>query len=790
MRRGVAYLIYLVIFLALLALPSLVRRVRFFGLEPGVRQEPPTYELADISARVPTPAASAFQDEPKAGDGQILLDVAHENFFDLGELGFLDSRLAARGYELAAFESGDLASALRPVDALVVVAPMKEFTATEIQVVSDFVARGGRLLLIGDPTRIAFDFGDEGESFSLRLNTDQIPLNSLANEFDLVFNGDYLYNTIENEGNFRNIVLEQDGMRESRLTEDVEKLAFYGTHSIQLGRESQPLLLGDDNTWSSSTDRPGGLALAALGGAERVLAVGDIDFLSEPYYTVYDNSRFIAHLADFLTGAGRDFVLADFPYFHDDVVELVFVGDPQLGPGAFENIISLQEAFRRIGRRLELADEASGDGDTFYMGLYNQAAEIEALLGEAGISLVIDPPIEEEKEVGEDATAAGEDEEAAGSADANADESANAEDEPGADEAVALEEEPAADGESAEEVEEIRLVKSDMGDVQMSGTALVVLSQEGDSRSVIVLASSGEGLANITGRLVESIPVGAEAALSDCLLEEGTALCPTNVSEEVVEAVLDTSDAPPAEETPPEGEEEVESETETGEGGLDLGALGADLQGAIGLDESVDGTLEADQAHAWTFGGGPLLVNIVLQVSEDVDGVLELYDPNGDFVISADSAFVGEEERLQLIEISDDGDYTIIVRDFFDDGGDYALTVESVNPEDLGVVERGELVAGEAVEDVLEEGQLHAWTFETAEPVSVNIALSSAPEVDGFIIVFDAENTPTEFVDDSLSGGEEIVEDLALDSAGIYTIVVGDFLGLGGEYSLLLELAE
>jgi hypothetical protein len=236
-------------------------------------------------------------------------------------------------------------------------------------------------------------------------------------------------------------------------------------------------------------------------------------------------------------------------------------------------------------------------------------------------------------------------------------------------------------------------------------------------------------------------------------------------------------------------QDEPDVDAESGGEGIDLAGLGAELQGAIGMDESVDGTLEADQAHAWTFGEGPALVNIVLQPGEELDGVLELYDPNGDFVLSADSAFTGEEERLELIDISDDGDYTIIVRDFFEDGGDYTLIVEGVTPDDLGVAEQGELTPGEAAEDVLEEDQLHAWTFQVDEPVSVNITLSGDPEMDGFIILFDPENAPIAFADDSLSGGEEFIEEVSLEALGTYTIVVGDFLGFGGEYSLLLEIA-
>ena len=127
MRRAVIYFFYLVIFIVLLLLPSAVRYLRFYGLDGAQQQEPPVYEPASVPARVPTPAASAFVDQPDVGRGLVLLDTAHDNRFELGEISYLDSRLAARGYELLPYEEGDLASALRPVSAFMVIAPMTTF---------------------------------------------------------------------------------------------------------------------------------------------------------------------------------------------------------------------------------------------------------------------------------------------------------------------------------------------------------------------------------------------------------------------------------------------------------------------------------------------------------------------------------------------------------------------------------------------------------------------------------------------------------------------------------------
>lgn len=84
--------------------------------------------------------------------------------------------------------------------------------------------------------------------------------------------------------------------------------------------------MGDDNTASSATDRPGNLALAVLSANEKVLALGDMDFLAAPYYTSLDNSAFVARIADFLvTTEERRFVLRDFPFFYQENVDLVYV---------------------------------------------------------------------------------------------------------------------------------------------------------------------------------------------------------------------------------------------------------------------------------------------------------------------------------------------------------------------------------------------------------------------------------------------------------------------------------
>jgi hypothetical protein len=670
MRKAI---LLFVVFIVLLAAPTAVRYLQYYEIGGADRQPPPEYDPEQID-KVPTPAANDFVDEPVKGEGLVLLDKAHDNSFTLTDISYLDGRLAARGFELLHFTGGDLARQLRPVNAFVTITPLSEFTIEEIQAVTRFVERGGRVLMVGDPTRYEVIYDEEDPfAFTFELETNEIPLNSLANEFGLIFNGDYLYNTVEHEGNFRNIILKSEGFSEDSLVDGLEQVAVYSTHSIQIGPEAEAVITADNNTWSSATDRPGGLVLAAKGEDDRVLALGDIHFLTDPYYTVYDNSHFIANIADFLTEADeRALTLVDFPYFYQQPVNLIYTGSPDLGAGAFTDIIDLQTAFQNANISLALAEEAQSNHDTLYLGLYNQSEDIVDILASAGISLTIEPPIVPDMEMEEAEDEATEDDDALESG-RSADEGSEENNE-------------AADQEDEDEAENIRLIHSELGNIEMAGTALIILDESSGNRNVVVLAASGEGLGNTVGRLLDLIPLDAETALSNCLLQDPIALCPTQVAEEEVEAELITSDGVESEET---AQDETEDEDETSDEDLEPAPeIDALDMGSISLGETVtDIEMAEGESHAWTFREGPIFIDVTLETSEEVDGVLEIYDPLNYLIASSDNSFAGEAETLTSVEIPDDGDYTIVVRGFFGAAGTYSLTVEegeAVEDEDDG----------------------------------------------------------------------------------------------------------
>lgn len=727
MRR---FLLLLALFLLLLGAPIGLRYLNYYDLGGANYQAPPDYSVSEVPP-VPTPVSNSFVDDPQVGEGIVLLDVAHNNDFNLAELDYLDSRLAARGFELSPFSGGDLASALRPAAAFVVVAPLQPFSPGDVRVVADFVERGGRLLLIGDPTRFTVETVESQFTLSFRINSDDIPLNALANEFSLTFNGDYLYNTAESESNYQNIILDGDNFAEDDLTEELETLVFYGSHSLQVGPGADVLLEAGDDTWSSATQRAGGLALAAVSEEGRVLALGDVDFLSAPEYAVYDNGRFVAHVADFLVEAGRDFVLADFPYFFGNPVDLIYTGDPAIGPDAFDEVIALQDAFRGAGQSLALANATRSDHDVLYLGLYNQSDEVVEMLEAAGIELVIDPSLESD----------------AGDVGQTGDE---------------------ADDET-EDGSAVRQIQSDMGNVQMSGTALFLLDENEDRRRVVVLAASSEGLESAVDRLLSAISPDAEDVLGDCLLEEQLALCPTGVTDEPVEAELVTSGVP--ETAPPD-----ENGDEVG-GGTDgdfVDAIGATLQGTISIGDTREGELGEEEAHGWTFSETPAMVDIFLESGDELDGVLELYDAENELVESVDGSFTGEAERLEGVEL-EEGSYTIVVRDFFGDGGSYSLTVTEADEDGDGDGEDGASTIFIFADD---DGEPAAGGFTSADALAD--LLSAAYDVTVWSATADGPLQDDTLTDHDLvvwTSGDYRTEDAASDED---VLLLLDYLFSGG----------
>ena len=83
-----------------------------------------------------------------------------------------------------------LTDKLRYATGLILPLPRREYTADEVDQIKRFVAKGGRVLLLGDPTR----------TISVEA------LNGIAGAFGLIYANDYLYSLDHNDNNYRNVV--------------------------------------------------------------------------------------------------------------------------------------------------------------------------------------------------------------------------------------------------------------------------------------------------------------------------------------------------------------------------------------------------------------------------------------------------------------------------------------------------------------------------------------------------------------------------------------------------------
>ena len=307
--------------------------------------------------------------------GLFLVDALHMNAFAENEIVPLRSRVADRGYDVEfvgnfgpreeADRLLDLEDKLRRADSFLVISPRASYSAAEVDLVEVFVRKGGKLLLIADPTR-------------------QHVINSLAERFGLNFQPDYLYNQIDHDLNFQNIFVRE--FQPDELTAGLDAIVLYTAGSI---RSSGPgLAFTDGDTRSSIVEAMGALHPIAWGDNRNVVAIADLTFLIPPHNSLLDNDRLVSNLADYFTEGSREFDLADFPNF--------FTGGPKFGLGNGVDILLGQPTLLNSGTQLKnglsefgITSDIRGvedlSRDTVFLGLHSDAQQVGRYLQAAGI---------------------------------------------------------------------------------------------------------------------------------------------------------------------------------------------------------------------------------------------------------------------------------------------------------------------------------------------------------------------------------------------------------------------
>jgi len=393
---------------SLVILPALLRGLWYYHGFYRPAEPIPLPSFTQIEPPQPplTPEAATPAQAQDPSGKVVVIDRAHNNQFQLPELDTLTQALLYRGATLQevnpgdefesssfgssealfAFSSLSLQTRLKYASAYVVVAPQSTFSEAEIQHVARFVSRGGRLLVVLDPTR-----GGGGiDIFGFVLSgsaQDVSSVNLLLEPHDLSFSNDYLYDVLENEGNFRNVFLSPG--EPADLTGDLSQVVFYAARSVGT-RQGSAVLVGDDSTFSSRTDRGGGLAAAAASPDGRVLAVGDLTFLTPPYDRVADNSQFIQNLAAFLLGGDREQDLTDLPYLFTRPVQVLTSTAFPIQSETLRALQSLQASLTSRGLPMTLTAEPSEGHDLLVMALYEPSDETDPFLAPLGLTLPAD----------------------------------------------------------------------------------------------------------------------------------------------------------------------------------------------------------------------------------------------------------------------------------------------------------------------------------------------------------------------------------------------------------------
>ena len=360
-----------------LTIPLLVAAVYFlvalFTFYRGTYDAPETVDLKLEEITTPISAHTIFTEQPEVRTGLTVIDGAHNNDFDSAEIVSLLSGLANRGItvDFMGVRTGFggfrrvtsperlefLETRLRQAGSLVVISPTEPYSQEERGLVRRFVEKGGRLLLISDPTR-----------------TQQI--NTLAEEFGLSFQPGVLYNQVDYDLNHRNIFV-QDFFADP-VTEGLSQVAFYTAGAIRSGGPA--LAYTDGNTLSTLVEGIEPFYPLARSSQDNVLAVGDITFMTPPQNTILDNSRLIANIAEFLASSGRGFELADFPYFLDGSADIVLGRPSLLGLGA-----GLRRTLSEFQIDAQVRNSEQPGEDLVFLGLFDDAVEVEWYLSLAGI---------------------------------------------------------------------------------------------------------------------------------------------------------------------------------------------------------------------------------------------------------------------------------------------------------------------------------------------------------------------------------------------------------------------
>jgi hypothetical protein len=235
--------------------------------------------------------------DPTADDtGTVVIDRRHANRFSRSDIEPLVDALVREGYHVKFYTGGDLAVALEDADAFLVIDPGSEYLPGDIDDVRQFTGNGGRLVMIGEPDRTAVSASIFGTSIS----TQESRLTTLASQYGMSVDTQYLYNQENADGTFKHVLARPT----SGELDGVEQTTMY-TAAAVTARNGTVLLRSAPNTIKSGSDEVTGEYPVAV-ERNNVLLLGDKTFMQEDRYRVADNEQLVAYVAEFMIEGDYD----------------------------------------------------------------------------------------------------------------------------------------------------------------------------------------------------------------------------------------------------------------------------------------------------------------------------------------------------------------------------------------------------------------------------------------------------------------------------------------------------
>ena len=201
-------------------------------------------------------------------------------------------------------------------------------------------------------------------------------------------------------------------------------------------------------------------------------------------------------------------------------------------------------------------------------------------------------------------------------------------------------------------------------------------------------------------------------------------------------------------------------------------------------------SLQANEAHAWFFNGtkDDEIAITVSPIGADMDLNVWLLDPAIERLTTQDKNPVGEPEKISF-KLPQDGQYLILVSEFFGTPGEYEIGLEADLVNEPAYA--GKLTYEEPISGSLAAGQRNLLLFDAKQGDLIDIILSTTSSIrDLSFYVIGPDGNRVLTVDNTDAGNDEAFLMFSIGSDGEWGIVVEEFYGDAAPYTLTVKRSE